>query len=56
MKHGLLRECLWLVHNNVPVDLAFSLPDVDRTAWAIMFSEFNGNKFNIERMRFEDDK
>lgn len=43
------------MHNNVPIDLAFSLSDIDRTAWAIMFSEMNGNKFNIDQLRFEDD-
>ena len=44
------------MHNGVPLDLAFSLGDDDRTAWAIMFSEMHGNKFNLNTMRFEDDK
>jgi len=47
---------LWLVHNGVPFDLAFAVADIDRTAMAIIMSEFNGNKFNMDTMRFEDDK
>ncbi len=49
-----MRECLWLVHCNVPVDLAFSLPDAERTAWAIMLAEFQGNKFDWATMRFRE--
>lgn len=49
-----VRECLWLVKNNVPFDVAFSLDDVTRTAWCIVFSEFEGNKFNWDAMKFED--
>jgi hypothetical protein len=37
----------------VPFDVAFSVDDVTRTAFSIVFSEFEGNKFNYERMEFE---
>lgn len=41
--------------NNVPFDVAFSLDDVTRTAWCIVFSEFEGAKFNFNTMRFEEE-
>ena len=51
-----MRECLWLVKNNIPFDVAFSLDDCERTAYAILFSEMEGNKFNFDTMRFEEQK
>jgi hypothetical protein len=42
-----------LVRNGVPFDVAFSVDDATRTAFSIVFSEFEGNKFNYERMEFE---
>jgi hypothetical protein len=47
---------LWLVKNGVPFDVAFSLDDVMRTAWAIMFSEMQGAQFNWQSMQFEEPK
>ena len=49
-------EALWLVHNGVPFDVAFQMPDVDRFAMCIVFSGFQGAKFDWDRMRFEDPK
>jgi hypothetical protein len=40
------------VKNGVPFDLAFSLDDVTRAAFCIKFSEFEGNKFDYNRMEF----
>ena len=56
MRHPGLRECLYLVRNGVPFDVAFSLSDVDRTAWSIMFGEMDGGKFNVSTMRWEERK
>jgi len=47
---------LWLVKNGVPFDVAFSLDDLERTAYAIAFSEMEGAKFNWDSMRFEEPK
>ena len=49
-----MRESLWLVKNNVPFDVAFSLRPKMRMAWSIIISEFDGSKFNWDQMRFED--
>jgi len=46
---------LWLVKNGVPFDVAFSIDDITREAWAIMFSEMEGRTFNWSAMRFEED-
>lgn len=48
-----MNEALWLVHNGIPFDVAFSLDDVTRSWMSIKFSEFNGAKFSIETMMFE---
>jgi hypothetical protein len=36
--------------------VAFQLDDLTRTAWSINFSEMAGNKFNWDRMEFEEPK
>jgi hypothetical protein len=52
-----MRECLWLVKNGVPFDVAFGLDEVRRTAWAIAFSEMeSGKRFNWTSMEFDEDK
>jgi hypothetical protein len=41
----------------VPLDLAFSLSDIDRTAWCIVFSEQGGaGRFNFKTSRFDEVK
>jgi len=37
-----LKQVMFLVHNNVPWDEAFSLNDAWRQALCLMFSEFDG--------------
>jgi hypothetical protein len=51
-----IRESLWLVRNGVPFDTAFQLDDATRTAFAIVFSEFEGNEFDFNRMEFKEHK
>jgi len=51
-----VRDCLWLVKNGVPVDLAFGLDAETRTAWAILFAEMEGQRFNWDRFEFKDPK
>ena len=50
-----MRECLWLVKNGIPFDVAFQLDDVTRAAWSIAFSEMEGAKFDWAAMRFRED-
>ncbi|WP_217478393.1 hypothetical protein [Pararobbsia alpina] len=45
---------MWLVQNNVPFDVAFSVDNVKRTAWSIIFSEMaTGKKYNFASRTFE---
>lgn len=48
-----IKECLWLVKNGVPFDVAFQLDDVTRAAWCITFSEMDGARFNWSSIKFE---
>jgi hypothetical protein len=43
-----------LVKNGLSEDLAFSLDDITRTAWAIIFSEFEGNDFDTNTMTYKE--
>jgi hypothetical protein len=43
-----------VVWHGVPFDVAFALSDVERTAYSIIFSEFEGQKFNWNRMQFDE--
>jgi hypothetical protein len=47
---------LWLVHNGIPFDVAFALDDVERQWMSIKFSQFQGGKFNMNTMQFEEQK
>lgn len=48
-----MREALWLVKNGVPFDVAFSVDDVTRAAWAIILSEHEGATFNWATMDWD---
>ena len=37
-----LRDCLFLVKNGVPFDVAFSLSAFDRRAWIVTIGELDG--------------
>lgn len=46
---------MWLVHNNVPFDVAFGADEVFRVASAILMSEFSsGKRFDWRRWEFVD--
>lgn len=47
-----MKECLFLVKNGVPFDVAFELEEIERAAWSIIFSEMNGAKFDWNAMSF----
>jgi hypothetical protein len=42
------------VKNGVPFDTAFAMDENMRSAAAIMFSEMEGAKFNVEAFAFEE--
>jgi len=42
------------VRNGIPFDVAFSIDDVTRAAWCIVFSEMEGNVFDWNAMRFKE--
>jgi hypothetical protein len=49
-----LNEILWLVWHGVPFDVAFTLPPDERYAYAAIFGKFEGGKFNLETLEFEE--
>ena len=48
------QECLFLVRNGIPYDVAFSLNANMRYAWCVIFQRFDNKKFNFKTMQFED--
>lgn len=51
-----LWECLLLIKNGVPLDVAFSLPVDERLAWAVVMGEINGGKFDWDAMQWRNDE
>ena len=49
-----MKECLWLIRNGIPFDVAFGVDDVTRAAWCIVFSEMEGRTFDWSAMRFKE--
>lgn len=47
-----LRERLYLVKNGVPFDVAFSLDDIEATAFLIILHEMDGGTFDWSEMRW----
>jgi len=43
-----LTDCLYLVRNGVPFDVAFSLPSDERTAFIIALGSLEGHTFDWE--------
>lgn len=48
-----LVDCLFLVKNGIPFDVAFSLDDIERLAWVVIMGEFQGLTFNWETGEWE---
>lgn len=61
-----MREALWLVKNGVPFAAAFGLrvaeaavlrlDAIERMAFSIVLSEFEGNEFDWQSMEFKNRK
>ncbi len=39
-------DCLYLVHNGVPFDVAFSLGERERLAWVVIIGTLHGKTFD----------
>ncbi len=46
-------DCLYLVRNGVPFDLAFSLNETDRTSYIIAFGILDGREFDWDQMTWK---
>jgi hypothetical protein len=44
---------LYLVKCGVPYDVAFSLDEVERMAYVVVFGEFSGLRYNWKLLRWE---
>lgn len=45
-------DCLYLLRNGVPFDIAFSLPPEERLAWIVAFGQLDGERFDFTRMEW----
>jgi hypothetical protein len=45
-------DCLYLLRNGVPFDVAFSLPPEDRLAWIVALGRLDGGEFDFARMEW----
>jgi hypothetical protein len=43
-----------LVKNGIPFDLALAMPDVQKSAFCIVFGQLEGSDFNFETMKFQE--
>jgi len=48
------RDCLWLVKNGVPYDVAFGMNDEMRVAHVIVLGEYEGNDWDYNAMRWKE--
>lgn len=48
-----LRDCLYLLTQGVPFDVAFSLDPTMRLAWCVILGEIAGGEFSWARMAWE---
>jgi hypothetical protein len=49
-------DCLYLVRNGVPFDVAFCLPPDERLAFVIALGQLDGHVFDFAAMRWKDRK
>jgi hypothetical protein len=47
-------DCLYLVRNGVPFDVAFCLPAEERMAFVIALGRLDGHAFDDAAMRWKD--
>ena len=45
-------DCLYLLRNGVPFDVAFSLPSEDRLAWIVALGRLDGREFDFSLMEW----
>ncbi len=45
-------DCLYLLRNGVPFDVAFSLPAEDRLGWIVALGCLDGGDFDFTRMEW----
>jgi hypothetical protein len=51
--HPDLVDCLYLVRNGVPFDVAFSLPVDERLAWVVVMGRFDGFDYDWGARRWK---
>jgi hypothetical protein len=49
-------DCLYLIRNGVPFDVAFSLSIEERLAWVVALGTLDGGEFDIATMRWKEHK
>lgn len=52
MRHPELTDCLYLVRNGVPFDVAFSLQPDERMAYIIVFGTLDGHRFDWKTLQW----
>ncbi|HTR17158.1 MAG TPA: hypothetical protein VMI52_09015 [Acetobacteraceae bacterium] len=45
-------DCLYLVRNGVPFDVAFALEPEERLAWVVAFGSLDGGTFDWQARRW----
>lgn len=54
MGHSDLLDCLYLVQNGVPFDVAFSLDAATRTEWVVGFGTLAGREYDWAAQRWAE--
>lgn len=49
-------DCLYLVRNGVPFDVAFCLPPDERLAFVVALGRLDGHEFDFSTMRWKEHK
>lgn len=49
-----MQTALWLVKNGVPYDIAMTLDDAERLAYAVIFGQFEGSVFDWTRGQWKE--
>ena len=47
-------QCLWLVKNGVPFDVAFSVDEDTLKGWTVLFGKFEGGEFDWDADRWRE--